>query len=287
MEFQLKSPKLLHSINLNRLKSQARIGCTVHSRVRVQQEVLDQLDFRATPNQAKELKNFVMIPNVVAFPEVVPQYRVGPRKAWKALYVGRLDKVKLTTIRNFVELCCKHHIKFELAGPLSKQEEVLSYVENLPQGSLIGEIDTRAYLEEHGSEYLFVGGVGQVPLEAAAVNLPAWVSPDVEDYNRGAFLTANNLENLRQWNCTIKPGKIPEELAPGNAEEFFEAVGMASVSGDLCSLEVFRVREALRAQLSEDVVWGQYLRLIEAGAGGKLDEIKSRKSRDRRSVAIE
>lgn len=261
VEFQMKSPRFLHSIDLAALKAIARVGCMVHGIVDAEEDVLEQLDYRATSTtHANDYAGFVTIPNVVDFPSTSSIPKFDPHAA-KALYVGRIDAEKLPTLRNFVKLCERYGVAFEIAGPLSGQEEVVAFMESIPRNRSLGTIDTRFFLEKHGNEYLFVAGVGQVPLEAAAVNLPALVAAHATDFGRSTFLTTANLRDLREWNCVIKDRKIPRDLAPGNAEEFFAAVSAARAADSDKALDRFRVRSALEKQLSADAVWGRYLKL--------------------------
>lgn len=257
VEFQMKSSRLLHSIDLTPLKSKVRTGCMIHGAVPAKQEILDSLDYRATSNVTNYL-HVVRVPNVVSFPPTCPLFNP---KVTKALYIGRIDSEKLPTLKNFVAICLQYGFKFEIAGPLSlAQKAVAEFISTLPQNTCIGTIDTRAFLMTRGHEYAFIGGVGQVPLEAAAANLPALITPHFADVHRSVFLTNDNLSHLLHWNCVIKG--IPERLVPGNTDSFFDALLVARQTGDADAVKFYRVRTELEAQLSADEVWTRYLDLL-------------------------
>ncbi len=261
VEFNMNPRKFLPFMDLEALGRWARTGCMIHAAVEDSGEVereLERLDYRCTSTKhANRFEHFETIPNVVDFPKSCPAF--SPR-ARKALIIGRVNDEKLPTVKNFVELCGHYGLDYEIAGPVEEEKETTVFLSGIPKAKLLGLLDARRYLEEKGGEYLFVAGVGQVPLEAAAANLPALVSPHAGDWRRAVFLTEGNQELMRSWNCVIK--KIPEEAAPGNAGAFFEAVDKARASGTPEPLAPFRIRRPLEATLSADEVWGRYLEIL-------------------------
>lgn len=257
VEFQMKDSRLLHSIDLTQLKTMVRTGCMIHGLVPADQAILDALDYRAT-SAVNRYARLVTIPNVVAFPHKCPAFNPKSRKA---LYVGRIDSEKLPTVKSFVAICSQHGFQFEIAGPLSlQQKDVSQFSSTLPRSAYIGTIDTRAFLVEKGCEYAFIGGVGQVILEAAAANLPALIATHLPDVQRSTFLTKDNLSQLLHWNCVIKG--IPEILAPGNTDTFFDALRAANQTGDPSMVAFYRVRNELEAHSCADDVWTRYLDLL-------------------------
>lgn len=271
VEFQMKCPRLLHAVDLGRLNKAARTGCMIHGKLRAKAEVLGALNYRATSRVHHKLcEDVTDIPNVVGFSASYPTYDAN---AAKALYVGRIDQDKLPTVRNFVAICTRYGFGFEIAGPISRgQKQVNAFISELPQEALLGTIDTRAFLQKQGGAYAFVGGVGQVPLEAAAANLPALVTPHLPDPGRAVFLTQENFAKLHEWNCVITEGNIPEELAPGNVEMFMQALKIARETSSTDAIEPFRVRRVAQKLISEDVVWSSYRELLfpdkESGTAG-------------------
>ena len=262
LEFQLKCPRLLHSVNIDSLKQKTKVGCMIHGIVDGDQSIFDKLDYRATSTQhANNYHGFTTIPNVVEFPNHCPDFHLESKKA---LYIGRIDNEKLPTIINFVKLCKQNNVEFMIAGPISRQKQTNALISKLPVDTCIGPINTRSFLTEQGSNFLFIGGVGQVPLEAAAANIPSLVTPHSSDLNRSTFLTAENLSSIRDWNCVIKDDKIPKEIAPGNSSDFFNSLQEARKSKSLTPIQKFRIRSTLEEQLSEDVVWGKYLELVNS-----------------------
>ena len=243
----------------------------IHSKLRAKAEVLGALNYRATSRVHHKLcEDVTDIPNVVGFSASYPTYDAN---AAKALYVGRIDQDKLPTVRNFVAICTRYGFGFEIAGPISRgQKQVNAFISELPQEALLGTIDTRAFLQNQGGAYAFVGGVGQVPLEAAAANLPALVTPHLPDPGRAVFLTQENFAKLHEWNCVITEGNIPEELAPGNVEMFMQALKIARETSSTDAIEPFRVRRVAQKLISEDVVWSSYRELLfpdkESGTAG-------------------
>lgn len=257
VEFNLKSPKLAHDVDIKALRQLVRVGCMLHGREDTTQEFLDRLDYRCTVfSRSSGFERLVKLPNIVTFPDACPAF--DPH-ADTALYVGRIDSEKLPTIRNFIRICERLGVRFEIAGPVTSpgSRPVGRFLPTVPPDALIGPIDTRAHLQAYGSRYLFVAGVGQVPLEAAAADLPALITPHDPTPERAMFLDAENQEVLRDWNCVIN--RIPRPLTPGNVDAFAEAVRLAR-QGDPEALRPFRIRGELERTLSADAVLDRYLK---------------------------
>lgn len=259
VEFNMKDVKLFHDVNLEALKRWARIGCMIHGGVVCDPERIERLDYVcAITNKTKpNRKDAAVVPNVVEFPSETPNYRP---ESDKALCVSRIDTEKLPTIRNFIAICRRYDLRFEIAGPVQHCPLVDRFLAETDPEAFLGVVDTRTFLQEHGSEYCFVAGVGQVPLEAAAANLPSLVATHLGDTMRSAFLTIENAARLVEYNCVIRT--IPPEYVLGNVEAFFAARELVLSGAVPKALESFRVREHMKTLVDAEVVTKRYITLI-------------------------
>lgn len=256
VEFNVKSTDLLQVVDIEALRMLTRVGVMIHNTIKVDQGRLDALDYRVSVRKHEmPYSNLTFIPNVVRFPDVMPVYRLD---AGKALYIGRIDREKLPTVKNFVTICRRYGLEYEIAGPVYKEEAVSEWIQGQPKDVMLGTLDTRAWLAEHGAEYAFIGGVGQVVLEAVAANLPCLVATHGNNALRSAFVTKGNLASLLEWNCVLRG--CPEATVSGNVVEFFEA--RARSREDPQGLEQFRVRKELVTLRSEENIWEQYLEIL-------------------------
>lgn len=263
VEFNVKSTDFLHDVDVNALKALTRVGVMIHNLIDADQERMDALDYRCIVRKhERRYKHLTYVPNAVVFPDVVPSYRPEARKA---LYIGRIDEEKLPTLKNFVEICRRYGMSFEIAGPVYQEGAVTQWAESLPDGVMLGVIDTRSFLPAHGEEYAFIAGVGQVALEAAAVNLPCLVTTHLPNAMRSAFLTRDNLARLLDWNCVLR--LCPEDEVEGNVPSFFEVRSRAEEEPQ--ALDAFRVRSQLMALRNEDEIWSKYCRVMMGTAEGQ------------------
>lgn len=263
VEFNMKGAALFNRVDLARLKSLTRVGAMLHGETDVLLARLPALDFCLATTSGTRPIAAKAFPNVVQFPARPVAYNLA---ATRALYIGRIDRGKLPTLQTFVEICEKWQVPYQVAGSFSTQSDVVRFQRRLPLAALLGPIDTRAFLAEHGHDYLFVGGVGQVPLEAAAVNLPALITTHhVHDAMRSAVLTAENMPDFLAWNCVIN--KMPQGLVASNLDAFFEALQTAKATDSVTPLMPYRVRNELARRLDVDVVFGEY----EAVLLGRVD----------------
>ena len=270
VEFNMKNPKLMHEVDLSMLRRFVRTGCMIHGHIDADQARLDELDYRCTSNKhSNDFQGLIWIPNVVDFPEAacLPQYDAA---ASKALYVGRIDNEKLPTIRSFIRVCEHYGLDYKIAGPLKQTEETLQWARDLPPGILLGLVDTRSYLIENGGKYAFIGGVGQVPLEAAAAGLPTLVATHLDDAFRSAFMTAENAASLLDRNCVLR--KQEDCDIPGNVESFFAARRRAVEEECSAPMAPFRIRTDLMKMRDAETVWQAYWRELMAG---KIPEAES------------
>ena len=103
VEFNVKSTDLLQVVDIEALRMLTRVGVMIHNTIKVDQGRLDALDYRVSVRKHEmPYSNLTFIPNVVRFPDVMPVYRLD---AGKALYIGRIDREKLPTVKNFVTIC--------------------------------------------------------------------------------------------------------------------------------------------------------------------------------------
>ena len=82
-------------------------------------------------------------------------------------------------------------------------------------------------------KYLFIAGVGQIPLEAASLGFPAAVvsSKRSSDFAESLiFLDLSNVEFLHQWNFVINQCPI-ENLTP-NGQKFIDDFRNGKVSAE-------------------------------------------------------
>ena len=229
----------------------------IHGFVDADCSKLNLLDYRCSVNDFLEPGfEFEFVPNVVSFPEVFPEYQL---MAGKALYVGRIDSEKLLSVKSFVEVCRRYGIEYEIAGSLSGNFKVQAWAALQPKGTFIGVINTRSFLIEHGAEYAFIGGVGQVVLETVAANLPCLVATHRKDALRSAFVTQKNLNALLRWNCVLRG--CPEELVARNTDAFFEARTQA-MNGDGALLQKYFARSVLESLRNADEIWSHYRKVL-------------------------
>ena len=260
VEFNMKDSKFFQDVDLQRLRHYARIGCMIHGIVDVEQTQLDKLDYRcATRERANAFKNIIQIPNTVEFPETVPDVDVFSRRA---LYIGRLDNEKLGTVENFLQLCCTFGFDCDIAGPVisRKRFEDIRERYGIKDESILGKIDSRAFLLENGGHYAFVAGVGQVPLEAAALNIPSLVVTHDSNPTHSVFLTKDNLDYLVNNNCVLK--NEPESRVLGNFVSFVKAKDEAANMRSDQPLSPFRMRDHLYAVRNKDLIFSQYLKTL-------------------------
>ena len=257
VEFQMKCPKFFHSMDIKELQKYTRVGVTIHGRGDFDQAYLNALDYCCSV-RINELhyENLTLIPNVVHFPQTCPTYNPG---ATKALYIGRIDVEKLLTVQSFVEVCQRFGVDYEIAGSVNDAREVKAWAATQSKEVFIGVIDTRHYLTNHGHKYVFVGGVGQVVLEAVAANMPCLVTTHNKDAMRSAFVTTDNLGELLEWNCVLRG--CPEDRVGRHLEPFFEARKLAQ-KGNQSAMAPYFARQTLEALRHEDEVWSKYLSLV-------------------------
>jgi hypothetical protein len=206
IEFQLGPLDYFEKLNINRLKKYCRIGCTVHEKKRLPINILKKLHY------SNFVSNFIH----ESWPQKHIQYNgiILYQPVWRflqqkeALHISRFTKEKLPTIKAFIQFCLQVNIVPVLAGPtVGFQAENIIHLLMQEYGQhnlhFIGTIHTISYLQEHVTDFLFVGGVGQVSQEAASLGFPSFVCSHC-GLPYSTFLTSKNFESLRLRNFTIQ-----------------------------------------------------------------------------------
>lgn len=218
VEFQLKSPRFLLNLNIPHLRAITRVGVCIHGNEEINHEKLRLLNYR--------MSSHIKIPNASIVTNWInpPSFSCSPNiTSKKALFISRIDSEKLPTLRNFVDLCKHYGFSFDIAGSLDTyNKKLMDEIAQLalPDESMIGPIRTLDFLRDRGSEYTFVAGVGQVPLEVASHGLPAVVVPHRGDFTLSTVLTKDNFAFLREWNMVIR--LCPDFEFLGNIDAFMK-----------------------------------------------------------------
>lgn len=253
VEFQFQKIKYLYDIDINALKKITTVGACVHGILKSEYDKLSELDYRiySCGNHVNKIKDAYHVPNFIKHTNDLWKYQ----KQAKALLISRITVDKLDTIKNFIQICENNHIRYQIAGTIDYEKTVIAqFISQLDDGVLLGEIDTNNYLAEHANEYLFVGGIGQVPIEAASFGIPALVVASGEESAYSTFLTAERLEFFIKWNFVIK--FCPTESL-GNTDEFFRDVACGKV-------ERYSIASEINDILSIDKVMERYLDIVRS-----------------------
>jgi hypothetical protein len=143
-----------------------------------------------------------VLPNALAYKPAV--WKFGGQQT--AVFISRLAADKVPSFEAFIELCRKGNIPFELAGGLVGKEahavkRALQQKYALADKVFIGEVDTQEFLTRQAKRYLFVGGVGQVILEAGQLGYPCVVC-SVRGRGFAFFARRENFKQLAENNCS-------------------------------------------------------------------------------------
>lgn len=208
IEFQFGPTDYFEKLDIEALKKSHRVGGTIHALIPLPEAQLAKLDYCCLISSSqpynKSNKTF-QLNGVTIYPAL---WKFNHQR--KALFISRLDKEKLPTLRAFLDFCISKNIAPEIAAPLSNKAslDARSIIEHeygeIP--NFIGAIDSLPFLKEHTQDYLFVGGVGQVPLEALSLGYPAFVCSHL-GLEHSTFVTEENFEELRIYNFVIRQSK--------------------------------------------------------------------------------
>ena len=251
VEFHFKGWRYLYDIDLPNMKEKTVVGTCVHGVYRVAHSLMNQFDYRvySCANDTNKFEDAHHIPNFIR----TTSKRWSYKKQSTALFISRISEVKLKTLENFIKICERNDIAYKIAGPIDPANvKVAKFVSRLKEGVLIGGIDTYDYLSKHGDDYLFVGGIGQVPIEAASFGIPALIlSARSEEYS--TFLTADKIPFFITWNFVIND--CPKE-GLGNIDAFFRDVARGEVSQ-------YSLGDEVSERLSVDAVMKQHMDIIK------------------------
>lgn len=263
VEFHFKGWKYLHDVNIANLKEKTIVGACIHGIYRVAHSLMRQFDYRvySCANDTNRFEDAHHVPNFIR----ATSQRWSYKKQSTALFISRISEVKLKTLDNFIKICKQNNIQYKIAGPIDHTNPaVTKYVSCLEDDVLIGGIDTYKYLTEHGDDYLFVGGIGQVPIEAASFGIPALIlSSRSEEYS--TFLTADKMAFFIKWNFVIN--ECPKE-GLGNADDFFHDVARGEVSQ-------YSLGDEINSMLSVDSVMKQHMDVIKNSRKDKQHQGRS------------
>ncbi len=254
VEFQAKKIDYLSNVNFEELNNVCTTGLCIHSVIE-----LDAIDFRwftyvfrATSSWGeKQLEHVKHIPNWVEYAE--NQWNYSAQE--KALFISRLDREKLPTLKSFIAACKKLGCNFEVAGPIQQSEntELNALLANIGSTRYLGMIDTRVFLNAHVNDYLFIGGVGQVSIEAAGYGIPSLICTHHANADFSRFVTQANFNDFVLRNFVISRW-YPSDLN-GDLEHFRRSLASAT-------FDEFNVVDALRQKLSSEKILGDYIDML-------------------------
>ncbi|EHN5171308.1 hypothetical protein KI912_001078 [Salmonella enterica] len=218
IEFQFKPTNFFYDIDLNALMKKCNVGCCIHEEIKIEQPLLDKLDYRIASAYRKSVTNVTYVLNWTE----LTQFSWTYKNQRKAILVSRLSHDKLPGILNFIKICNQYNIDFHIAGSFDDNNEIVAQLVKscINKNAFIGYIDTIPFLKEHADEYLFVAGVGQAIMEGASLGYPALVTSLTNDYHYSSFITPDNIVCLRDTNFVIR--NTNDSPPSGNLNVFFK-----------------------------------------------------------------
>lgn len=201
IEFQFKNPKILKNIDLDKLKTKARLGCIIHNLGITDYKSVNKLDYKIMVSKFMYENHYTRIKNADVIQNCIDTslYQNKPTWTYKgqetAVLITRIDTDKMKSIECFIKYCKKNNIKFLIAGgentsKLLKKKLINKYA--LKEETFIGNVDTMEYLSENTDNILFVAGVGMVILEALYLNYPCFCCSEF-NWKNYSFVTYNNI----------------------------------------------------------------------------------------------
>ncbi|MFE8048958.1 glycosyltransferase family protein [Brenneria goodwinii] len=256
VEFQFKSTRFFHDIDLDKLLKITRVGCCIHEQLKIDQERLNKLNYRTASAYRKGISNVTHILNWIEHLTPVWQHK----KQSKALFISRIEPDKILTIINFITICDENGWDFEIAGTYDKGknrktvEKIVSL--GVPKSAFIGHIDTIKHLKGNVDKYLFISGVGQIPIEAASLGYPVLITPHFDNPNLSTFVTPQNIAFLQHQNFVLR--EIPENYLSvlGNVNEFKDSLNEER------RLANFLPHNEMQKLCSQDTILEKYLALL-------------------------
>ncbi|WP_302609078.1 hypothetical protein [Turicimonas muris] len=225
IEFHVKNPRVLYDLPLFDWKDKIMLGAQIHNLFALTKELKQQFEYchyivssqLAFVPKTKVIRNWIDASKSNSFWSYKNQK--------KALLISRLSKDKRIHISRFVDFCRRHGLDFHIASDwprLPWQRRFLSSLE-LNDAEFIGPVSSNSYLRHSAGQYLFIAGIGQVPLEAASLGIPTAVmssKSEKEFQDPLVFLEKDNLPLLEQWNFVIN--QCPIHTLTPNAQRFMQ-----------------------------------------------------------------
>jgi len=152
--------------------------------------------------RVRSLRKYPVLPNAV-----LPQ-----KPCWKffhqhkAIIISRLAEDKRPSLEGFISLCTHWKIPFYIAGDFSDKEgsaikRSLQKTLLLNESVFLGKVDTVPFLYARWKDFLFVGGVGQVILEAGQLDYPCLLC-SLLGAQESFFVCKSNLSQVLNYNCS-------------------------------------------------------------------------------------
>lgn len=257
IEFQFKNPKILKNLDLEKLKSKVKLGCTIHNLGIKDTAIINKFDYKVIVSKYMYENHYRAINKAEVIQNCIDTNKHKNLPSWeykgqkKALLISRINKDKVKSIECFVRYCQKYNIEFEIAGEEqagSNLKQLLCKKYNLRESHFIGRVNTLEYLSQHIDDILFVGGVGLVILEAAYLNYPCLCCSDWEGANY-SFITLSNIDLFD--NFTIRK----ESLVTLKEKKEF--------GFDLEKLNHYGARNYIISNRAFSLVTEKYLNIIE------------------------
>lgn len=186
-----------------------RIGVMVHAACKEWNfNYLKQADYVACSSsiqvqRAPALKDICVLPNAIE--NRFPVWRYAKQK--KAVIISRISEDKIPSLASFIRLCQAWGLAYDIAGPLDtlpaqKVKNILQTKFDVQDSQFLGAVPTEDFLAAHAAEYLFVGGLGQVILEAGQLGYPCLVASLAGEAGN-CFVTRDNFSLL--YDCNFSP----------------------------------------------------------------------------------
>ena len=202
IEFQFKPTNFFYDLDIRSLLKKCTVGCCVHEEIKIEQSIIDKLDYRIASAHRRSVTNAIYILNWTEWSSFSWKYTAQKR----AILITRISKDKLPGIINFVKICNKYNIDYDIAGAFDNASDIISSLvkDGLNKNAFLGYVDTIPFLKEHADKYLFVAGVGQAIMEGASLGYPSLVTSFTDDYQDSSFITPDNIEYLKSENFVIR-----------------------------------------------------------------------------------
>lgn len=223
VEFIVKSYRYFRKTNIERVKAHARTGVSVLNTTRMPERLLQSFDYLISFYQFKSAKE-TLIRNWIStpIPDEAKRWHYCGQK--RALYIARLHPGKMPELKNFLDVCERYGIAFDIMGPIDKahRPEVQAQLKRIPRESLLKPTNAVPFLSTHSDRYLFVGGEGLVALEASALGFPVMVTSQQDD-GRSCMITRDNFDLLYRYNFVIRTIPNDPTLIGADIDAFIRA----------------------------------------------------------------